>query len=217
MESADGGLQPVYHASGETRSFGDYRPTITDEELCLHGFHLDVIETLCQPLDYTDSSSDGVKSWISQDKNEPYVATGETVEEAFLRTIVADFYSILSEGTGHEARGFAMVWPENVNSTDEAQLERVRFAQYKLMRAYHTRRFAYTRRGCMGLVPEGALIGDSIAVLLGGQMLYVLRSNAAGEARFWLVGEPCLHRIMDGEAMKMIDSGEYTIGTIVLE
>jgi len=75
VESADCGLQPVYHASGETQSFGDYRPTITDEELCLHGFHLDVIETLCQPLDYTDSSSDGVKSWIPQDKNEPYVAT----------------------------------------------------------------------------------------------------------------------------------------------
>jgi hypothetical protein len=46
VEGADGRLQSVYHASGETLSFGDYLPTITDAELSLHGFHLDLIETL---------------------------------------------------------------------------------------------------------------------------------------------------------------------------
>jgi hypothetical protein len=79
------------------------------------------------------------------------------------------------------------------------------------------RRFAYTRRGWVGLVPEGVRIADSIVVLLGGQMLYVLRSSAAGEGRFRLVGEAYSHGMMDGEAMKKVDSGEYTIGKIVLE
>jgi hypothetical protein len=103
----------------ETPSFSDYCPTITDKEPCLHGFHLDVIETLYQPPDYADSSRKSVeKSWMLQEKNALYMATGETMEEAFLRTIVAGFRLFPSGGTGHAAHGFAMAWPENVSSTD---------------------------------------------------------------------------------------------------
>lgn len=70
MEGAGRKLQSVYYASGERLPFGGYRPMITDEELRLYGFHLDVIETLQQPPGYTDSNRKDVeKSWMPKDKN----------------------------------------------------------------------------------------------------------------------------------------------------
>jgi hypothetical protein len=122
VEGADGRLQSVYHASGETLSFGDYLPTITDEELSLHGFHLDVIETLYQPPYYTDPSRKDVeKSWMLKGKNALYTSTGETTEEAYLRTIIADFHMFPSEGAGYRTRGFAIGWPETGGNTGEEQ------------------------------------------------------------------------------------------------
>jgi hypothetical protein len=67
----------------------------------------------------------------------------------------------------------------------------------------------------MGLVSEGTQTGDLIAVLVGGQVLYVLHSSGAGEGRFRLVGEAYLHGVMDGEVTKILDSGECAIETIV--
>ena len=218
IESVQGRVQSVYHASGEILSFGDYIPMITNEELCLHGFHLDVVETLYQSPDYTDSSRKDVeRSWMPKDKSTIYLSTGESMEEAYLRTIVADFHTLPSEGTELRRRGFAMVWPETVSNASETQSEKVGFALNELMRTCHKRRFAYTKRGWMGIVPVGTQIGDSVAVLLGGQMLYVLHSNGAGKDRFRLVGEAYLHGMMDGEAMEMVNSGERAIEKIVLE
>jgi hypothetical protein len=71
-----------------------------------------------------------------------------------------------SEGAGYRTRGFTIGWPETGGNTGEAQSQKARFAQYELMRACHKRRFAYTRRGWMGLVPEATQVGDLVAVLL---------------------------------------------------
>jgi hypothetical protein len=60
VESEDSGLRIVYHATGETLSFNDYRPVIMDTELYLHGFHLDIIEALYQSPDYILTSAAGV-------------------------------------------------------------------------------------------------------------------------------------------------------------
>jgi hypothetical protein len=211
-------VQPVYHASGEILSFGDQSPVITDKELYLHGLILDAIETLYKSSDYTDPSRRNVeKSWLTEDKAELYTLTGETMERAYLRTIVADFHVFPSQGAGYRQRGYAMIWPEGEGEVSGPQSEDVRFAQYELMRACHKRRFAYTRGGWMGLVPEAAQAGDSVAAILGGQVLYILRSSGARTGRFQLVGEAYFHGMMDGEAMKMVDRGERAIKEIVLE
>jgi hypothetical protein len=85
------------------------------------------------------------------------------------------------------------------------------------MRARHKRRFAYTRRGWMGLVPEATQVGDSVAVLLGGQMLYVLRHSGAEGGRFQLIGEGYIYGMMDEVAMELVESNECAIKKIVME
>jgi len=93
VEGAGRKLLSVYHASGERLPFGGYRPMITDEELRLYGFHLDLIETLHQSPGYTDSNRKDVeKSWMPKDKNALYMHTGKTMEKAYLCTIVEDFH-----------------------------------------------------------------------------------------------------------------------------
>jgi hypothetical protein len=146
---------------------------------------------------------------MPKEKNALYKPTGETMEEAYLRTIVADFHFCPSEGSRLTARGFAMVWPEVASYTGEVQSENIRFAEYELMRACHTRRFDYGRRGRMGLVPEGARIGDLIAILLGGQVPTYFVAVATEKAVFASLGKLI--------CMRMVDSGECAIGKIVLE
>jgi hypothetical protein len=55
-----------------------------------------MIETLHETSDYTDSSRENVeRSWTPNDKDAYYIGTQETMEEAFLRSIVADFHITL--------------------------------------------------------------------------------------------------------------------------
>jgi hypothetical protein len=69
----------------------------------------------------------------------------------------------------------------------------------------------------MGLVPEATRVGDSVAILLGGQMLYILRHSGAEAGRFRLVSEGYIHIMMDGEAMELVESNECSIKKIVME
>jgi hypothetical protein len=222
METSDGSVQRAYRASGETLSFGDHPPKIkvTDKHLVLHGFHLDVIDRLSAAADYTDPTLvDVEKSWTPENKMAAYHPTGETMEKAFLRTIVADFNSL---AIGPRTRPFAMLThDESVGTANEVQpMDSIhaRYAKANLMKVCHRRRLAYTRRGWMGVVPEATRAGDAVAVLVGGQMLYVLRRGGGGsvDERYQLVGEAYFHGIMDGEAVRIVER-EGVIGKIVLE
>lgn len=62
------------------------------------------------------------------------------------------------------------------------------------------RRFCSTKGGRMGLVPGAALEGDHIAVILGADTPFVLRS--AGADFYALVGECYIHGIMNGETLQ---------------
>jgi hypothetical protein len=65
--------------------------------------------------------------------------------------------------------------------------------------------------GRMGLVPEHAEVGDEVTVLLSTHTLTALRRLAIivddGTARFQLIGECCVHGLMDGEALKQVEDG----------
>ncbi|KAF2735902.1 hypothetical protein EJ04DRAFT_434201 [Polyplosphaeria fusca] len=60
------------------------------------------------------------------------------------------------------------------------------------------RRFFLTKRGFMGLGPAATTLGDSVCVLFGGQVLYVLREN--DELTHEFIGECYVHGMMDGQA-----------------
>jgi hypothetical protein len=73
------------------------------------------------------------------------------------------------------------------------------------------KRFAIFDGGHMGIVPQQANIGDSVAVLLGCTVPLVLRSANQGSA--WkLLGESYVHGAMEGEVMT-----EFSVETLVLE
>ncbi|KAK3353879.1 heterokaryon incompatibility protein-domain-containing protein [Lasiosphaeria hispida] len=76
------------------------------------------------------------------------------------------------------------------------------------------RGFAVTRRGYIGLVPQGAMEGDVVAVFLGGKVVHVLR--LVGEGRWALVGEGYLHGFMDGEVFAWGGEEGVTVEGITL-
>ena len=72
------------------------------------------------------------------------------------------------------------------------------------------RKFAVTEKGYMGLVPHCAKVGDTLAVILGAAIPFVLRksgefvfSNSAQSRTVWaLVGDSYVHGVMDGEIVR---------------
>ncbi|KAK0648231.1 hypothetical protein B0T16DRAFT_113897 [Cercophora newfieldiana] len=67
------------------------------------------------------------------------------------------------------------------------------------------RDFAVTKRGYMALVPGDTVLGDVVAVVIGGKVPVVLRGDQGGaeeEGRYLLVGEGYLHGFMDGVGME---------------
>lgn len=70
------------------------------------------------------------------------------------------------------------------------------------------RRFATTRGGYMGLVRKDVAVGDEVFVLLGGEVLYVLRPE---RDHYLFVGECYLHGLMDGEAMRWLEDGRASV------
>jgi hypothetical protein len=66
-----------------------------------------------------------------------------------------------------------------------------------------SRALARTENGYLALVPKGAQPGDSIALLKGGKIPFVVR-EADGEGGLSLVGDSYVHGIMNGEAFEEI-------------
>ena len=63
-------------------------------------------------------------------------------------------------------------------------------------------RFCVTQDGYMGLVPTRAAKGDTICVLMGGAVPFVIRGTENGQFR--LLGECYVHGLMDGKALDMV-------------
>jgi hypothetical protein len=71
-----------------------------------------------------------------------------------------------------------------------------------------TARFCITERGYLGLVPHGALPGDSIVLIDGGAVPFLVRGCGNAERPYLttLVGECYIHGIMHGEALRFADT-----------
>lgn len=65
------------------------------------------------------------------------------------------------------------------------------------------------------MVPEGSISGDTICIIHGASVPFVLRSkpqNIGSNTDYQLVGDCYVHGIMDGEALKLGKSTEeFTI------
>jgi len=70
------------------------------------------------------------------------------------------------------------------------------------------RNMCVTSEGYLGRVPRGSEIGDTICILFGGCVPFVLRDT--GDGYFKFIGECYIHGIMDGEAMDSQDIESQT-------
>lgn len=76
---------------------------------------------------------------------------------------------------------------------------------------HHGRSLATTAGKLIGLVPRLTQVDDEIFVLVGGQVLYVLRP--VGEC-FQCIGESYIYGLMDGEALRKLEDGTAEVDTI---
>ena len=82
---------------------------------------------------------------------------------------------------------------------------------YKFLIAIYTkaerRSLCITEKGYLCLALPDAKIGDSLCILLGGRVLYILQRK--GESVYNLVEESYIHGLIKGEAFKNEASKEY--------
>jgi hypothetical protein len=189
---------------------------IDDAHLCLQESvldHITRVSTICE----WNLASGGLKeerSWTPKNADHPYF-TGETLMEAFNHTIVADigrrYYQTESEVL---SRGFAVDWDvieQDRNDLTARQRQKQSWMMIDIKKTTFGRRLFETSRGFMGLGPPAAQVGDQVCLLLGGQVLYVLRDRGYGHREF--IGECYVHGMMDGQAC---EDESFSIRDIVL-
>ncbi|OHE96846.1 heterokaryon incompatibility protein [Colletotrichum orchidophilum] len=101
---------------------------------------------------------------------------------------------------------------------DEAERARVTFVaaavpvEMTILAAASPRRFSRTTADRLCMVPRDAKVGDSICLLLGSEVPFVIRPTKRG--MYELIGDAYVSDIMDGEAL---ESGKYALSEIELE
>ncbi|MCJ1404695.1 hypothetical protein MMC11_007921 [Xylographa trunciseda] len=169
-------------------SLGDSRRTLE-----VDGFAVDVIEKLSTPgLNQVRTDHAIEMSWKAFIPEGVYF-TGESMNDVYLRTVVADMTYLYNID---RRRGGKMQW----NGTEQFGTA--------LKCATFGRCFAITRNRYMGLVRKDVNVGDQVFVLLGGEVLYVLRPH---EDHHLFMGECYMHGLMDGEAMEWLKDGRAAL------
>lgn len=226
LERENGILGPVYNASGSASTLrGCSTAFIERNKLLLQGIYVDKISSLGQPAGKSLRDTSVEKTWVPADQQRTYQHTGETMLTAYFRTVVTD---VVMEDAGPIARASHIKWPLDLRSSDDLlsitstgpHTSGTPMSMIKSATAF--RRFATTKCGYIGLVPSYAEVEDEIWVLLGGQVLYVLREAERkyilfGEKGYEFIGECYMHGLMDGEAMQPLNEGRAQPQTVVLK
>ena len=188
-------LRAIYNASGHRSA----NLRIEGDTLKTQGFLVDSINQLSPIWDKNVQDTFHLKSWTPGNPNDTY-HTGETILQAFLRTVVGD---VFWDNKGTCSRGFSLDW----SFLETKQFDPVEALQQQRMAASANgissgRRIGQTSKGYMGLVPAAARLGDRIVLIFGGSVLYVLRPREGLLAsQYEFVGECYIHGLMDGEVL----------------
>jgi Heterokaryon incompatibility protein (HET) len=179
--------EKVYKASGDRRA----QVRVAGGQLHVKGFVVDRITRVWMPCRKAFKVNPvPVRSWFPDNPDEKYF-TGETMEEAFCRTITADNWRVNVD--------WDLLNSDRHDLTPE-QREGQKMMKTDVAEATIGRRFFETANGYMGLALGAAAVGDDVCLFLGGSVLYVLRKKEDGPYEF--MGECYTHGLMDGEALK---------------
>jgi hypothetical protein len=204
--------------------------------LRLEGIHFDRVKQLSSiseenpdwtTLDFMFSC----KKWLSETEavarshaKDPYF-NGQSVDEAFIRTLIWDQSSYSSERRPSTEQCFSdynavksfhaiseILIPILQSQPPESHIpESPLWDQYRDIGSQASRflhfagnslgmRFCVTEKGRMAIVPPLSNKGDIICVIKGARMPFVLRETSYGERSLYnLVGSCYVHGVMDGE------------------
>lgn len=165
-----------------------------------------------------------------------YISSKTGLFFAFWQTLVAgkDESGRMKAPTDEFGRIFALLFdcataqspsipdqpPPHPNPKKRLTLDKLNFRRpqktYRQMQlafsaAVTARRFATTKKGYMGLMPRGAMLGDSVCVIVGAQVPFLVRRvphDESGTDRYQLLGECYLQGIMNGEVMASTPESE---------
>ncbi|KAI0868813.1 HET-domain-containing protein [Hypoxylon argillaceum] len=191
-----------------------YKSTKDDPvgKLDLAGVCCDTIEKIS--INITDQTSMAetcaVKDWrdmagMEKDPDKNY-AGGDTVSEAFWRTLCLDIYA-----SAVPSRGQAISIRRAGAKERDAHLMYMQISGQNKTMAW--RRFLISRKGYMGLAPLGIEVGDHICVLASGRAPLIVRPVQQNDGQtnsrlvYRLLGDSYVHGLMDGEVLKLVDDG----------
>nr|POF04187.1 heterokaryon incompatibility protein 6, or allele [Quercus suber] len=143
--------------------------------------------------------------------------TGESFENAINRTTVLDL--VWSEEIKPTERGNMLDLtflrrPRSELSIEEYQQQlNMRIAQRQTSAL---RNLGRTYQLFLAMIPDTAVVGDTIWALAGGQALYVMRRPNADTEQYQYVGECYVHGLMDGDIARRLHIGELNMRDISL-
>ena len=118
-----------------------------------------------------------------------YRPTGESLRDAYLRTLLAD--AVLDDKEGHDTR---VTSAEQYTGVEQG-LDVRRRGQFLLRYGY--RALSISHSGWLCLVPLASRTGDIIAIVQGAELPFIVRESGQGSYHF--IGLAYVHGIMDGE------------------
>ena len=158
------------------------------------------------------ASRSTLRTWEEEAKILDSYPTGQTISVAFLETLIASPRSKHYETSHTAVKMFSQSWrsrwldkvlPPDVGYTSSPAAKEAHIFNEMVIKACNGRRFFRTKKGYMGLGPKDIRNGDTVSVLRGGQVPFILRKL---DETYMLIGESYVHGIMNGEAMNDADS-----------
>lgn len=205
----------AYNASLDIKT----RASISNNRLHLQGILIDTVSDLCS---YHTISWDQRRAKLTEWKTQLNSKYGieETYDSALARMQVADIrygpYGSYPIGRGNAVNNALLGKPTARLTPEETTAKQGMTIALSWATSY--RQMCLTEKEKLALVPWSAQKGDKICVLLGGQVLYVLRPVAGTSRRniFEYIGECYVHGLMDGQAMELDENGGQVVEDVVL-
>ncbi|MCJ1249475.1 hypothetical protein MMC30_006699 [Trapelia coarctata] len=192
--------------------------------LTVHGIIFDTITKLSDPYLAGKTPNSLIQVWEQSVKHlDPYL-TGESIGTVFLETIIA---CRLAHNESARWLQHAPLWRKHWFDDGETAWDKSNQPQpgaplygawqfgEQVKKACSGRKLLGTTNGCIGLAPSGAEIGDGVAILLGGQLPFIIRP--AGDGRYTLVGESYLGGLMDGKGMMNKDGSGKDVRALIIQ
>lgn len=185
-------------------------------------FHIDAIfvDTISDVMPLTGPDAAAIAktkcfNWGKASK-ESY-PTGEKFADALKRTQVMDLsYDWRSRPCSRGATLDFAFLKKPREQLDREQYERQSSMRIAFNHATRGRVMCFTKKGCLGMLPASATVGDDVFAFLGGQVLYTVRRASPISRDCTYIGETYIHGLMDGEILTWLDGRQSIVEDLVL-